>query len=85
MSADAGVLVGGRIGVDDVSTSSVVRARQVLHAVAEHLLAGPQHRRTGEIALAVTEGGFAPTHPVADGVDRLEVTAPRRPPPSPGR
>jgi len=33
--------------------------RRSLHGVAELLLAGPQHRATGEIALRVTEDGFA--------------------------
>ncbi|MFJ7217596.1 hypothetical protein [Amycolatopsis sp. NPDC098790] len=33
--------------------------RRSLHGVAELLLAGPQHRATGRIDLAVTDGGFA--------------------------
>ncbi len=33
--------------------------RRSLHGVAELLLAGPQHRATGEIALRVLDGGFA--------------------------
>lgn len=32
--------------------------RRALHAVAELVLAGPQHRRTGEIALLVEKTGF---------------------------
>lgn len=32
--------------------------RRSLHGVAELLLAGPQHRATGRIELAVTDGGF---------------------------
>ena len=32
--------------------------RRSLHAVAEQLLAGPQHRTQGTIRLRVTEGGF---------------------------
>lgn len=46
--------------------------RRSLHAVAELLLAGPQHAATGEIALAASRGGFRTTHgqPVAvDGTD----------------
>jgi hypothetical protein len=35
--------------------------RRALHAIAEQVLAGPQHRRTGEIALRVTTDGFATT------------------------
>lgn len=33
--------------------------RRSLHGIAELLLAGPQHRATGEIALRVTTDGFA--------------------------
>jgi hypothetical protein len=32
--------------------------RRALHAVAEHLLAGPQHRQRGTIRLRVVPGGF---------------------------
>jgi hypothetical protein len=35
------------------------RTRRSLHAVAELLLAGPQHRTDGTIRLRVTPGGFA--------------------------
>lgn len=34
------------------------KTRRALHAVAELVLAGPQHRRTGEIRLLVTPTGF---------------------------
>jgi hypothetical protein len=34
------------------------RTRQALHAVAELVLAGPQHRRSGTIRLRVVPGGF---------------------------
>jgi hypothetical protein len=53
----------------------VVAARKVLHAAAEHLVAGPQHRRTGKIRLAVTGRGFASTQELGPGLARLEVTA----------
>ena len=36
----------------------LVATRRSLHAVAELLLAGPQHRGQGTIRLRVTEGGF---------------------------
>ncbi|RKE17955.1 hypothetical protein [Streptomyces sp. TLI_171] len=36
-----------------------VRTRTALHAVAEHLLAGPQYRAAGTIRLRVRPGGFA--------------------------
>ncbi len=38
--------------------SALVATRDSLHAVAETLLAGPQHRRSGTIRLAVSPGGF---------------------------
>lgn len=60
--------------MDEVDVAHVVQARKALHAVAENLIAGPQHRLTGEIALAVSDRGFASTHPVADGIPRIEVT-----------
>lgn len=37
----------------------LVATRGSLHAVAEHLLAGPQYREQGTIRLRVTPGGFA--------------------------
>lgn len=44
---------------DSVPTFTVTRL--ALHGVAELVLAGPQYRRTGELALRVTPGGFATT------------------------
>lgn len=43
---------------EGVAAAGYVLARRSLHAVAEQVLAGPQHRRTGEIALRVTADGF---------------------------
>ena len=40
--------------MDDAYTAT----RRALHGVAELLLAGPQHRRSGTIRLRVTPGGF---------------------------
>jgi hypothetical protein len=37
---------------------TLTATRRALHGVAELVLAGPQHRRTGEIALHVTPDGF---------------------------
>lgn len=37
----------------------VEHTRPTLHGIAECLLAGPQHRATGEIALRTTANGFA--------------------------
>ncbi|MHA3704755.1 hypothetical protein ACXR2U_21490 [Jatrophihabitans sp. YIM 134969] len=36
----------------------LVRTRDSLHAVAEHVLAGPEHRATTDIRLRVSPGGF---------------------------
>lgn len=41
-----------------MDTRVVVATRRSLHAVAEQLLAGPQHRAHATIRLAVTPGGF---------------------------
>jgi hypothetical protein len=41
-----------------VDEQAVVAARGSLHAVAEQVLAGPQHREHGTIRLQVTPGGF---------------------------
>ena len=40
-------------------STSLSTTRRSLHGIAELLLAGPQHRATGEIALRVTANGFA--------------------------
>jgi hypothetical protein len=56
------------------SDTAVVAARRTLHAVAEHLLAGPQWRHAREITLVVTAGGFATRFPPAPGLDALELT-----------
>jgi hypothetical protein len=45
--------------VIDVNSSTATR--RAWHAVAELVLAGPQHRRTGTIRLRVIPGGFATT------------------------
>ena len=55
------------------SDASVVAARRALHAVAEHLLAGPQWRHAQEISLVVTADGFATRFPPAPGLDALEL------------
>ena len=55
------------------SDDAVMGARRALHAVAEHLLAGPQWRHAHEITLAVTPDGFATRFPPAPGVDALEL------------
>jgi hypothetical protein len=53
------------------------KTRRALHAVAELVLAGPQHRRTGEIRLIVTPTGFRTfTEPAlaVDGTDLVTAT-----------
>jgi hypothetical protein len=47
--------------------------RRCLHGVAELVLAGPQYRRTGEIQLRVSPGGFATVFEPALRVDRAEL------------
>src|SRR4051812_36257811 len=47
--------------------------RRSLHGVAELLLAGPQHRATGRIDLAVTDGGFATAGRPARRVEGAEL------------
>ena len=54
--------------------SAVVAARRGLHAVAEHLLAGPQWRTSGTIRLTVSDNGFATVRPPAPGISRLAVS-----------
>ena len=55
-----------------MDASSYDSTRTALHAVAESLLAGPQHRRSGTIRLVVTESGFA-TLPIDGEVRRIAV------------
>jgi hypothetical protein len=60
-----------------VSHPDTEKSRRSLHAVAELVLAGPQHRRTGEIKLVVTPTGFRTfTGPAlaVDGTDLVTAT-----------
>jgi hypothetical protein len=41
-----------------MSESDIARTRRALHAVAELVMAGPQHRASGDIRLRVSPGGF---------------------------
>jgi hypothetical protein len=61
------------------------RTRRSLHAVAELLLAGPQHAMTGEIALAASPGGFRTTHGQEVRVDGTDVVLGDRREPIDGR
>jgi hypothetical protein len=47
--------------------------RRHLHGIAESLLAGPQHRRCGEIRLRVLPGGLATTGNPAIRLDGVEL------------
>lgn len=49
--------------------------RRSLHAVAELLLAGPQHRTSGTVRLRVSPGGFRTTKEPDVRVDGIEVVA----------
>ena len=53
--------VGHTGPVTDAASNALVRTRSAWHAVAELVLAGPQYRRTGGIALRVVPDGFATT------------------------
>ncbi|MDH2429242.1 hypothetical protein [Sphaerisporangium sp. TRM90804] len=44
-----------------MNANELTSTRRSLHAVAELIMAGPQHRRTGTIRLRVTPGGFGTT------------------------
>lgn len=50
--------------------AGLVDTRLAWHAVAEHLLAGDLHRRTGRIGLRRTPGGFGQPEHLVDGVRR---------------
>jgi hypothetical protein len=64
-----------------VSRPDSEKTRRSLHAVAELVLAGPQHRRTGEIMLIVTPTGFQTFTGPALAIDGTDlVTAAGRSP-----
>jgi hypothetical protein len=54
------------------SSDELATTRRSLHAVAEHIMAGPQHRLAGTIRLVVTSDGFSTIALVGDS-GRLEV------------
>ena len=53
--------------------STLTTTRRSLHAVAELVLAGPQHAQTGEISLRALPGGFGTTHTPDLRVDGTDV------------
>jgi hypothetical protein len=57
------------------ASETLIAARRQLHGIAECLLAGPEYRATGEIALRITPGGFATTagpHVRLEGLELIE-------------
>jgi hypothetical protein len=57
------------------ASATLVTTRLQLHGIAECLLAGPQYQATGEIALAITPGGFGTTAGSELRLDGLELVA----------
>src|SRR4249920_2377534 len=57
------------------ASPTLVRTRLQLHGIAECLIAGPQYQATGEIALAITPGGFGTTAGSELRLDGLELVA----------
>jgi hypothetical protein len=58
-----------------VNDGALAATRRSLHAVAELVLAGPQHRRHGTIRLGVTPGGFATVTTPQVRVDGVHLLA----------
>jgi hypothetical protein len=56
-----------------MADQKLTAARRSLHAVAERLLAGPEYRAVGGIALRVLPGGFATAEGPAIRVDGAEL------------
>src|SRR4051794_41880644 len=55
------------------ASATLIATRHQLHGIAECLLAGPEHRATGEIALRITPGGFSTTAGPEIRLDGLEL------------
>lgn len=79
----------GQPGVGDTGDVPAARpidaTRHAWHAVAELVLAGPQHRRTGTIRLRVTPDGFATTRQPDLRVAIVDLVTPDGPIPINGR
>ncbi|HEY5186624.1 MAG TPA: hypothetical protein VIM19_17360 [Actinomycetes bacterium] len=63
--------------MDDGRHDAYAVTRHALHGVAELLLAGPQHRRSGTIRLRVTPGGFGTVAEPELRVEGLDLVSPR--------
>lgn len=57
------------------ASQTLVATRRQLHGIAECLLAGPEYRATGEIALAITPGGFGTATAPEIRLEGLELVA----------
>ena len=55
------------------ASATLMATRRQLHGIAECLLAGPEYRATGEIALRITPGGFATTAGPEIRLDGLDI------------
>jgi len=66
-------------------SQTFVTTRRQLHGIAECLLAGPQYQATGEIALAITPGGFGTTAGPELRLDGLDLVAGHARVPATGR
>jgi hypothetical protein len=55
------------------ASATLIATRRQLHGIAECLLAGPEYKATGEIALRITPGGFATTTAPEIRLDGLEL------------
>ena len=55
------------------SSATLIATGRQLHGIAECLLAGPEYRATGEIALRITPGGFGTTAGFEMRLDGLEL------------
>jgi hypothetical protein len=62
--------------MDDGRHDAYASTRRALHGVAELLLAGPQHRRSGTIRLRVTVGGFGTVAEPELRVEGLDLVTP---------
>ena len=55
------------------ASATLIATRRQLHGIAECLLAGPEYRATGEIALRIVPGGFATTAGPEIRLDGLDL------------
>jgi hypothetical protein len=63
---------------DAPESAAIMATRHQLHGIAECLMAGPQRRAGGRLALRVTPGGFATTGGPALRLDGVELVVDER-------